>query len=120
MSFNQHLGLQIDDSGDIVLDTKPEHQIMPGTIHFAVLCTLAEVAAAGAAQASVVPAQVSLSLLRRAEPGRLVGKGTLVRRGRKLIVCEGEVFQHSISGEQAQGEPRLVAKATVQFAVIGR
>lgn len=119
MSFNRHLGLQIADDGSIVLDTKPEHEVMPGTIHFAVLCTLAEVAAAGAAQASVVPAQVSLNLLRRAEPGRLVGKGKLIRRGRKLAVCEGEVFQQSIRQEQAQGEPRLVAKATVQFALLG-
>lgn len=119
MSFNRHLGLQITADGHVVLDTKPEHQIMPGTIHFAVLCTLAEVAAAGAAQASVVPAQVSLSLLRRAEPGRLVGHGTLIRRGRRLAVCEGEVFQESVSGEQVQGAPRLVAKATVQFAVVG-
>ncbi|MDA8018006.1 MAG: PaaI family thioesterase [Thermoanaerobaculia bacterium] len=118
MSFNHHLGLRIDD-GHVVLDTRPEHQIMPGTIHFAVLCTLAEVAAAGAAQASVVPAQVSLSLLRRAEPGRLVGRGTLIRRGRKLAVCEGEVFQDSVTGKDDASEPRLVAKATVQFAVLG-
>lgn len=107
----------MEDDGTVVLDTRPEHQIMPGTIHFAVLCTIAEVAAAGAAEASVVPAQVSLSLLRRAEPGRLVGKGTLVRRGRRLAVCDGEVFR--VDPEDEDAEPRLVAKATVQFAVLG-
>lgn len=117
MSFNRHLGLRLEDDGTVVLDTRPEHQIMPGTIHFAVLCTLAEVAAAGTAEASVVPAQVSLSLLRRAEPGRLVGRGTLIRRGRRLAVCEGEVFQ--VDPDDNSAEPRLVAKATVQFAVVG-
>lgn len=107
--FNSHLGLRPGDDGSVVLDTRPEHQVMPGVIHFAVLTTLAEVSAAGAVGASVVPASVNVQLLRRAEPGRLVGRGRLLKRGRRLAFAEGEVFQ----GDQ------LVAKATVQFAVMG-
>ena len=109
-SFNDHLGLRRSEDGEtIVLDPKPEHQIMPGTIHFAVLTTIAEVAAAGSVGAAVVPASVHVELLRRAVADRrLEGRGTLLRRGRRLAVAEGEVVQGN----------RLVAKATVTFAVL--
>ena len=110
MSFNRWLGMTPgDDDATVVLDTRPEHEVMPGTIHFAVLTTLAEVAASQAAEASIVPSSVQVQLLRRAVPGRLVAKGIALKRGRRLIVCEGEVRQND----------RLVAKATVQFAVMG-
>jgi acyl-coenzyme A thioesterase PaaI-like protein len=108
MSFNRALGLRCEGA-DVVLDTQPEHEVVPGTIHFAVLTTMAEVAAAAAADASGVPASLTVSLLERASPGRLVAKGRVVRKGKRLIVAEGEVF----SGET------LVAKAVVTFAVVG-
>ena len=108
-NFNDRLGMRPGDDGTIVLDTRPEHQVMPGTIHFAVLTTLAEVSAAGAVGGPVVPTNVNVHLLRRAEPGRLVGKGILLKRGRRLAFAEGEVHQNG----------RLVAKASVQFAVMG-
>jgi acyl-CoA thioesterase len=109
MGFNQQLGLRPVDDGGVALETRPEHEVMPGTIHFAVLATLAEVAAAEAVGRPVVPAQVSLNLLRRARPGRLHGRGRVVKDGRRLAVAEGEVRQ--------DGE--LVARATVTFAVVG-
>jgi hypothetical protein len=47
--FNQNLGFRLGEDGQsIVLDPKPEHQVAPGVIHFAVLTTLAEVSAAQA------------------------------------------------------------------------
>ena len=110
-SFNDVLGLRrSEDGAAIVLDPRPEHQIMPGTIHFAVLTTIAEVSAAGSVGASVVPASVNVQLMRRAVADeRLEGRGKLLRRGRRLAVAEGEVTQGG----------RLVAKATVTFAVLG-
>jgi acyl-coenzyme A thioesterase PaaI-like protein len=107
-TFNAALGLAAGEPGEVLLDSRPEHEVVPGTIHFAVLATLAEVAAAHAVGAAVVPAAVSLVLLTRAQPGRLVGRGRLLRRGRTLAVAEGEVLQ----------EERLVAKATVTFALL--
>ena len=108
--FNSHLGLRPgDEPGTIMLETREEHLVAPDTIHFAVLTTLAEVAAAGAVGAPVVPANVSVNLLRRAGSGRLVSTGTLIKRGRRLAVAEGEVTQ----------DGRVVAKATVTFAVLG-
>jgi acyl-coenzyme A thioesterase PaaI-like protein len=106
MSFNRALGLRIED-GAVVLDTKPEHEVVPGMIHFAVLTTLCEVAAAGAVEAPVVPASLTVNLLERASPGRLVARGRLIRKGRRLAVAEGEV--HAAGGA-------LVAKAVVTFA----
>ena len=84
------------------------HQLAPDTVHFAVLVTVAEVAAARSVGAAVVPASVQLQLLRRARPGRLVGRGKTLKRGRRLATAEGEVYQ----------DDRLVAKATVTFALI--
>ncbi len=110
MSFNGWLGMHPgDEPHTIILDTRPEHQIMPGMIHFAVLTTLCEVSAARAAEANVVPASVTVHLLSPAKPGRLTAKGTLIGKGRRLVIADGEVFQ---------GEKR-VARAVVTFAVMG-
>jgi acyl-CoA thioesterase len=107
--FNQSLGIRGgDDGASVVLDAGPEHLVAPETVHFAVLATLAEVAAAQAAGVPVVPAAVNVQLLARARPGRLVGRGRLLRRGKRLAFAEGEVSQ--------DGE--VVAKATVTFAVL--
>ena len=81
----------------------------PDVIHFAVLTTLAEVSAASAVGASVVPAMVTVHLLSRARLAPLEGRGRLLRQGKRTAVAEGEVFQ----------DGTLVAKATVQFAVLG-
>lgn len=107
-SFNTVLGLTTGAAGEVVLDTRPEHQVAPGTIHFAILATVGEVAAAGAVGAPVVPAAISMNLLSRAQPGRLVGRGRLLRRGRTLAVAEGDVLQ----------DGRLVAKVSVTFALL--
>ncbi len=108
-NFNDVLGIRRGEEPDsVVLDTLPEHQIAPETIHFAVLATLAEVSAAQAVGAAVVPTSVNLSLLSRGRPGRLIGRGKLLRRGRRLAVAEGEVLQGD----------RLIAKAIVQFALL--
>lgn len=106
--FNASLGLKAQSDGSVALETKPEHEVMPGTIHFAVLTTLAEVSAAQAVGEAVVPTSVNVQLMRRAEPGLLVGRGKALKVGRSLAFAEGEVTQ----------EGRLVAKATVTFARI--
>jgi acyl-coenzyme A thioesterase PaaI-like protein len=108
MSFNRTLGLTAGDDGTVVLDTRPDHEVAPGTIHFAVLTTLGEVSAAQAVGAAVVPASLNVSLLTRAQPGRLIGRGRVLRKGRTLAVAEGEVFQ----------DERLVAKVVVTFALL--
>jgi len=107
-TFNQALGLHPgDEPGTVLFDPRPEHQVVPAVIHFAVLTTVAEVAAARAVGAPVVPASVAVHLLSAAGLAPLVGRGRLLRQGQRMAVAEGEVTQ----------DGRLVAKATVQFAL---
>ena len=55
--FNSALNLRPgDEPGTLILDPRPEHQVAPDVIHFAVLTTVAEISAAGAVGAPVVPA----------------------------------------------------------------
>jgi acyl-coenzyme A thioesterase PaaI-like protein len=108
--FNTALGLHPgDEPGTLILDPRPEHQVAPDVVHFAVLTTLAEISAARAVGAPVVPATVTVHLLSRARLAPLVGKGRVLRKGRQLAVAEGEVTQ----------DGALVAKAIVQFALLG-
>jgi acyl-coenzyme A thioesterase PaaI-like protein len=108
-TFNSWLGLLPgEEAYEVVLDTRPEHEVAPGTIHFAVLATLGEVAAAAAVEAAVVPADVQVQLLARARPGRLMATGTLLKRGGRLAFARGEVRQ----------EGRLVAAVAVTFAFV--
>jgi len=109
VNFNQSLGLRPGEEPDtVLLDPRPEHQVAPDVIHFAVLTTLAEVSAAQAVGKSVVPAAVTVHLLSRARLAPLIGRGRLLRLGRRLADAEGVVHQ----------EGRLAANATVQFAVL--
>ena len=110
IDFNTALGLRPGDRpGTLVLEPRPEHQAAPDVVHFAVLTTLAEFSAAGAVGAPVVPASVTVHLLSRAGLAPLVGHGRLLRKGKRMAVAEGEVTQDGL----------LVAKATVQFAIVG-
>jgi len=119
VNFNRALGLRrSEDGGSVLLEAGTEHEAVPGVVHFAVLATLAEVAAADAALAAIaaegeaseapgiVPTHLSLQLLRRARPGLLTARGSLLKSGRSLLFAEGEVAQAG----------KLVAKATVTFA----
>lgn len=106
--FNSTLGFAIgEDPATVLLQTRPEHEVAPGVIHFAVLTTLAEVAAARAVGAPVVPASLSVHFLSPARAGKLVARGRLLKGGRRLAVAEGEVLQ----------QQECVAKATVTFSI---
>jgi len=108
--FNSQLGMRLgSEPGTIEFEPREEHLIAPDTVHFAVLTTLAEVSAAGAVGAPVVPAAVTVNLMSRARAELLVARGRVLKSGRTLAVAEGEVFQGD----------RMVAKATVTFARIG-
>lgn len=112
-TFGRWLGFEKGDGEhEIVLDTRAEHEVVPGTIHFAVLTSLGEIAAAAAASASleggVVPATIHAQLLSRARPGRLVARGVLLKRGKRLAFARGEVEQ----------DGRTVAAVDVTFALV--
>ena len=108
MGFDSELGFRPGaDDATVELEPGAEHEVSPGTMHFAVLATLGEVAAARASAVPVVPTHVSVQLVRRATPtATLVARGRVLKTGRTLVFAEGEVTQ---AGE-------LVAKVTVTFA----
>ncbi len=65
-NFNDRLGLRrAEDGSGVVLDPRPEHLIAPGTIHFAVLTTVAEVAEGEVVQGNrlVAKATVTFAIL---------------------------------------------------------
>jgi hypothetical protein len=79
--FNATLGVRPgDEPGSLVLDPRPEHEIAPDVVHFAVLTALGEISAARAVEAPVVPATVTVHLLSRARRAPLVGKGRCCER----------------------------------------
>jgi acyl-coenzyme A thioesterase PaaI-like protein len=110
MGLNQELGFRLGADCAIHLTAEARHEVAPGTVHFAVLATLGEVAAAQAAGGAVVPTHLSVQLMRRAKPGaELVARGRLLKAGRTLIFAEGEVSQ---AGD-------VVALVAVTFARVG-
>ncbi len=92
-----------------MLDAGPAHEVAPGTVHFAVLTTLGEVAAAHAVGAPVVPVDVQVQLLRRAQPGRIEARSTVTKNGRTLAFARSTVEQ----------DDRAVAEVHVTFAKLG-
>ncbi len=108
-SFNSWLGLLPgEEANEFVLDSRPEHEVAPDTLHFAVLATLGEVAAASSIGVPVVPVAVQVQLLSRARPGRLVASGALLKRGSRMAFARGEVRQTG----------KLVAAVEVTFALV--
>lgn len=93
MSFNDRLGMHPRPEGGVYLEAGPEHEVAPGTIHFAVLTTLGEVAAASAVGSAVVPVDVQVQLLRRARPGRIDAVPTVTKNGRSLAFARSSVQQ---------------------------
>ena len=99
---------------------KPHHLQQDGVVHAGVLATMADHTSGTAGASLIEPGEYVLSvefkinLLRTARSEGLHCIGTVLKRGRRLIVAESEVFD---------GPPqnrRLAAKATVTLAVMGR
>ena len=91
MDFNSHLGLEsIAGTTEVALETRDEHQVAPGIIHFAVL--------ADAAESPERPLLV--------DDRAVAARG--LEEGRRIAVAEGEVLQ----------DGHIVAKASVTFAVL--
>jgi acyl-coenzyme A thioesterase PaaI-like protein len=110
MSFNREIGMRLDDDGVVRLSPEPRHEAAPGTVHFAILATLGEVAAAQAAAAPVVPTHLSVQLVRRAAPGVVLeARGRVLKAGRTLIFAQGEVSQGG----------KTIAHVAVTFARAG-
>lgn len=120
--FIRDLGLELaairPGRCETVLILTPRHLQQDGVVHAGVLATMADHTSGSAGASLVAPdeyvlsAEFKINLLRAARSDRLYCVGTVLKRGRRLIVCESEVF------DGAPHNDRLVAKATVTLAVM--
>jgi uncharacterized protein (TIGR00369 family) len=103
---------------EIVLPFSPKLSQQHGFIHAGVVATIADSACGYAAltmmpdDAAVLTTEFKLHLLSPANGERLRAIGRVVRPGRKLFVCLGEVFA------QTQGQSKQVALMTASMMVV--
>ena len=115
MGFREHVQLQVSPVDDgvarVVVDTADEHLNPHGTVHGGVLATMLDVAMgeAVATTGGESPVTVSLTVtyLEPGRPGRLEATARVRKRGKRLIVVEGQVEQ----------EGDVVADALATFSV---
>ena len=97
MGFREHVALQVDDGGRVVVEAGEEHLNPHGTVHGGVLATMIDVAmgTAVAAEGGDSPVTVSLTVtyLEPGRPGRLEAVAKVRKRGKRLMVVEAEVVQ---------------------------
>ncbi len=97
MGFREHVALQVADDGRVVVDAGDEHLNPHGTVHGGVLATMLDVAmgTAVAEAGGEAPVTVSLTVtyLEPGRPGRLEATAKVRKRGKRLLVVEGEVLQ---------------------------
>lgn len=110
MGFREHAALQID--GDtVVVDATDEHLNPHGTVHGGLIATMLDVAMGGAVAETGGESPVTVSLtvtyLEPGRPGRLEARANVRKRGKRLLVVEGEVVQ----------DGDVVADALATFAV---
>ncbi len=119
MGFREHVRLQpepVDDGvGRVVVEAGDEHLNPHGTVHGGVLATMLDVAMGTAVDAAGGDSPVTVSLtvtyLAPGRPGRLEATAKVRKRGKRLLVVEGEVTQDGDDG------PEVVADALATFSV---
>ena len=101
------------------LELKPRHLQHGGQVHAGVITTMADHTAGAAAftavaqaGASVVTADLRVSLLKAAKGEKLVCRAKVIKPGRQIMFTEAEV--HCVTG----GDSQLVAKFSATMAVV--
>lgn len=101
MGFREHVQLQVEPgeegAGRVVVDAVEEHLNPHGSVHGGVLATMLDVAMGTAVRTAGGEAPVTVSLavtyLEPGRPGRLEAIARVRKRGKRLIVVEGQVEQ---------------------------
>jgi len=103
--------------GEIQLQDK--HRQNKGFAHGGLIASVADIVAGFAAVTlvpkdhHVVTAEIKVSYFSPGVGDKLIGKGYVIKPGRKLNFCEAEIYV--VTGEQ---EPKLIAKATATMATV--
>ena len=101
------------------LEIKEAHLQQFGRVHGGVIATILDINMGFAAYTTVtrdqhvVTGELKVSYLRPGKPSRLKVVGTVLKSGKKVVFCEGEVWQ--IEKDQAV---HLIAKASSTMMVI--
>ena len=101
MGFREHVQLQVEPgdegTGRVLLDAGDDHLNPGGTVHGGVLATMLDVAmgtaVATAGGESPVTVSLTVTYLEPGRPGRLVASARVRKRGKRLLVVEGQVEQ---------------------------
>lgn len=101
MGFREHVQLQVEPgdegAGRVVLEASDEHLNQHGSVHGGVLATMLDVAmgtaVATAGGDSPVTVSLTVTYLEPGRPGRLEAAARVRKRGKRLIVVEGQVEQ---------------------------
>lgn len=116
--FHGWAGMSVLDASpgavEIALDAAPHHLNLQGALHGGMIATLADTAAGLAVRTQLAPgrthATISLTVqyLRPGAPGRIVGRGRVLRIGRTLAHAAADVLD---------GDGRLLATASATIAL---
>lgn len=101
MGFREHVALQVEPDeegvGVVRLDAGDDHLNPHGTVHGGVLATMLDVAmgtaVATAGGDSPVTVSLTVTYLEPGRPGRLTASAKVRKRGKRLLVVEGQVEQ---------------------------
>lgn len=101
MGFREHVALQVEPGeegvGLVRLDAGDDHLNPHGTVHGGVLATMLDVAmgtaVATAGGDSPVTVSLTVTYLEPGRPGRLTASAKVRKRGKRLLVVEGQVEQ---------------------------
>ena len=107
--FTKHLGIElvslVTDKAEIRLEKQEFHKQQNGFLHGGVTATLCDVATGIAAYTratdgkNVVTADLKVSYLNPSISGKIKAVGRVVKAGRFLAFCEGQVFDVLPDGE---------------------
>lgn len=96
MGFREHSALQVSD-GRVVVDAGDDHLNPHGSVHGGLMATMLDVAmgeaVADAGGARPVTVALTVTYLEPGKPGRLEATARVRKRGKRLIIVEGEISQ---------------------------
>ena len=96
MGFREHASLQVDGS-TVVVDAADEHLNPHGSVHGGLLATMLDVAmgeaVAEAGGDRPVTVALTVTYLEPGRAGRLEATARVRKRGKRLLIVEGEVTQ---------------------------
>ena len=106
MDFREHTALQISD-GRVVVHAVEEHLNPHGTVHGGLMATMLDVAmgeaVAEAGGERPVTVALTVTYLEPGKRGRLEATARVRKRGKRLLIVEGEISQEGAVVADALG-----------------